>query len=1269
MSRPVRTESLGAYEIASLAERMSYMFGLRVGFVAAVLIAAALAPDLVGLSVGKIALMSGIYLAICGLGELVRGALGSRGLPMVTFGLMIDGIFLACVGYVTGGTQSPLRFLVYIHLIGVTILASYRTGLKIALWHSLLIFAALYGETLGVLRASDPVLQLSDRAPMLFQRLSILNVTALWFVALGAAAVSSINERELRRRKVDLEGLADMASELENLSDPQEIANLIVDEVVRHLEFKRGVLMAAIEGEQMVVATAKTTGLPVVEVGWDDIVRRAWEGRSPVLVKRLDPKSAPRLGRFLPEARNVVVVPLLAEGVALGVLALEFAGRRSRVGRQAISTVSQFASHGARSLRNAWLMTAVQRMAETDPLTGVANRRVFEERLARELSRAIRSGEQLTLAMVDVDDFKSFNDTFGHRAGDEALKAVADALVGACRDFDVVARYGGEEFAVILPKCLTEESGITTERLRKGVSEVKASRRITASAGAATFPSDATDPEALIKAADEALYASKRTGRDRVTLFRRLADATAGTGSAEDITQSAQNQAARRSVARGDDGERPRVLARAGVKLRALEDPSLIHQPVMEAARSLVGAVPAIQILFAAGGDTEFEILATYGSVGNRVGSKVSRIGADPIRVALLEERSVESADKAAGEVWGFNPLPSSIFAIPLIVRSELRGAIVVGSVGGLSEDAKYALEALAAKATAAMERLSLSEDVRRIEERFQSLIKNSSDVITVVDEEGAIRYQTPSIERLLGYRAQELTGTAFAELVHEDDVPKVVSMLAAPAPAEASSPSEIRIHHRSGRFATVQIVGSDFLHDPSVGGIIITIRDISDRKVLEKELSTLASQDSLTKLANRSFFVEVLQRTIDEGDELDPVTVLLLDIDDFRTVNDGLGHKAGDRLLIEVAERLRGCLRDEDTLARLSGDEFAILLSATSDTKAVSLADRISAALRLPFVIDRQDVVVHASMGIASSGTGRDAGALLQDADTAMSMAKASGKGRYQIFEPGRHADSLRRLELTADMQRAVERNEFELAFQPIVELKSGSVVGAEALLRWNHSRRGGISPVEFIPVAEETGLIVPLGRWVLEQACLQANRWQELVPERPFSVSVNLSVNQLLDPNVATYVSDAISASGLDPSRLILEITENVLMRDSDGTIDRLEELRALGVVLALDDFGTGYSSLGYLRRFPIDILKVDRSFVSDVGSTTDKAALVEAILRIGETLNMSTVAEGIESEEQLGRLRELGCALGQGFYYSQPLPTEDFTAYWSAGDSVSA
>ena len=505
-------------EFASLGERMGYLQALRAALATIVLASGFFATDVVGARIDDLMLVTAGFLLLSASVEGLRRMGRGRGLAAVGGMLLVDGIYLAWVMYQTGGTQSALRFLVYLHLIAVTLLASYRTGLKVALWHSLLFFCVFYAQAANII---DPLERGAEAAS--FETPSFFNVVAFWLVALVTTAFSSINERELRRRKTDLEALARVAASLEDVREPGEVGRILLEGIGSAFGFRRGVVVAAPDRRPPeLLAYQGPDADPSVEPHLDGSVSDAWQRHSPVLLKKIDAATDPQLAALLPFAKNVVVLPLFAEGNPIGAAVVESEPRRTgRIERRVVEMSAQFAAHAALALRNSWLMHEVRRLADTDALTGIANRRTFEASLERELSRAVRNGEQVTLVMMDVDHFKNLNDTHGHQVGDEVLKHVAASLAGGCRDFDVAARYGGEEFAVILPSCSAAESLVAAERLRKGISDSASPVPATASAGVATFPTHAGDAESLIKAADEALYESKRAGRDRVTRSRR----------------------------------------------------------------------------------------------------------------------------------------------------------------------------------------------------------------------------------------------------------------------------------------------------------------------------------------------------------------------------------------------------------------------------------------------------------------------------------------------------------------------------------------------------------------------------------------------------------------------------------------------------------------------------------------------------------------------------------------------------------------------------
>ena len=541
---------------------------------------------------------------------------------------------------------------------------------------------------------------------------------------------------------------------------------------------------------------------------------------------------------------------------------------------------------------------------------------------------------------------------------------------------------------------------------------------------------------------------------------------------------------------------------------------------------------------------------------------------------------------------------------------------------------------------------------------QFRSLVHNASDLITVVGVQGSIRYQSPSASKLVGVTSEALLGTDYLDVVDPEDRQLLEIVFAGLVGSPGgSTTAEYRVRHTDGSSRFVESIVSNLLDDSTVKGLVLNTRDVTERKNLEEELAHQAFHDSLTGLSNRAVFRDRLDHALGLSIRHErSLAVLLLDLDSFKTVNDSLGHNVGDELLVAVGARIEGCARSSDTVARLGGDEFVVLLEEDVDERrSRSVATRMLKVLAEPFEVSDREVFIGASVGIAvSDGGSVDADELIRNADTAMYAAKAAGRGRYEIFQPAMHVRALERFEVQADLRRALGRAEFRLQYQPIVDFATGAIQGVEALIRWMHPSRGLLPPGDFIDAAEETGLIVPMGMWVLEEACRQTVTWREEYPQAAsLWVSVNLSTRQLLESDLVARVREVLERSGLNPSALVLEITEGSLLQGVAETIEKLRGLKSLGVRLAIDDFGTGSSSLGHLRQFPIDVLKIDKSFVDEIATTgSEGPALVRAVVDLAKTLQLETVAEGIEEIEQLTELRSAGCLSGQGFLFARPL-----------------
>ena len=563
-------------------------------------------------------------------------------------------------------------------------------------------------------------------------------------------------------------------------------------------------------------------------------------------------------------------------------------------------------------------------------------------------------------------------------------------------------------------------------------------------------------------------------------------------------------------------------------------------------------------------------------------------------------------------------------------------------------------------------ERVRVLEELRASEERFRTLLSNIPGAIyrCGFDSNWEMEFISDNVEAISGYPASDFIQSrvrTFASIIHPEDQPMVEGTIGEAVDRGEPYIIEYRIIGADGGVRWVYEKGQGvFGPDGSVLWLDGAIFDVTERKLLQEQLAKQAFYDSLTGLANRALFHDradhALARALRNGAR---IAVLLIDLDRFKVINDSLGHHAGDEVLVAVAKRLLTSSRASDTVARLGGDEFVVLLeeNITVDD-AIAVAQRILAILHEPLLCQGREVTIGGSIGIAFSGgispTSTDE--LLRDADAAMFYAKGRGRDRYEVFEPSMHARAIQQLELTNELHRGLQRGEFVLHYLPIWELADRTLIGVEALVRWNHPSRGLLPPNDFIPAAEQTGSIVALGEWVFGEACRQVKAWND-AHGRSLSVSVNISPRQLLDPDLVQRLRTALADNGLDPSSMTLEITEGALMQSAEETRLRLRELKSLGVRLAIDDFGTGSSSLGYLREFPIDEIKIDRTFVrgmvEDPGGGT---SLVRAILGLARALHLEVVAEGIELPEQLDGLRESGCETGQGFIFASPVVADE-------------
>jgi diguanylate cyclase (GGDEF)-like protein/PAS domain S-box-containing protein len=594
------------------------------------------------------------------------------------------------------------------------------------------------------------------------------------------------------------------------------------------------------------------------------------------------------------------------------------------------------------------------------------------------------------------------------------------------------------------------------------------------------------------------------------------------------------------------------------------------------------------------------------------------------------------------------------------IWAGALPSELSVGQSTALSTMGAFVLVFVIRMAGATMEQKEAAEGaVRLSEDRFRSLIQNSSDVTMIIDDEGFFRYLSPAVEQLLGYRPLALVGRRATDYVHPDDQEYLRLRLGDEFQASSDTAVlEFRMLRRDGSCRDVEAVISNQLDRISVGGYVTNVRDITERKKFEELLSHRALHDPLTGLANRQLILEradqMLARSRRSGEQ---VAAFFIDLDNFKDTNDSLGHEAGDRLLQSVAGRLVGLLRTSDTVGRLGGDEFVVLAEGVSlQDGPEAIADRIRQVLRPAFYVEGFESVpltVSASVGIAA-GDRPSAQELLRDADIALYRAKGAGRDQAVVFEAAMQLAATDRLALRTELDIGLTAGQFTLLYQPIVDLTDLHIEGVEALIRWNHPTKGLVTPDRFIPALEDSGQIVDVGRWVLDEACAQLARWRVL--GHRLSMSINASMRQLESDTFVGDVRAALEEHGLDPGDLIIEITETVLMKDAHATVDRLASLKELGVRIAIDDFGTGYSSLAYLRQFPVDVLKIDRTFVAEMTGSPDATALIHTLVELGHTLGLLTLAEGIEHPAQIDGLRSQNCDHGQGYFFSRPVAAEE-------------
>jgi diguanylate cyclase (GGDEF)-like protein/PAS domain S-box-containing protein len=552
--------------------------------------------------------------------------------------------------------------------------------------------------------------------------------------------------------------------------------------------------------------------------------------------------------------------------------------------------------------------------------------------------------------------------------------------------------------------------------------------------------------------------------------------------------------------------------------------------------------------------------------------------------------------------------------------------------------------------------RLTEHQSLALGQQRLAALVRNAADVVLVCDLDTTITYVTPSAESVLGVEPDAILDTPLTDLVVAEDREPFRGLVTGLDAGEDST-VRVRMTHQDGRTLNVEGTVTNLVGEPAVAGLVVTIRDVTARVALETQLTHQAFHDSLTALANRQLFTDRLAHALGRRSGVGrPLVVLFCDLDEFKNVNDSLGHAVGDQVLSAVADRAMRVVRGGDTAARLGGDEFAILLEDTDLSEAMHIAEQLQEALSEPVVVEDDVLTLRASIGLAAATPGELSGDdVLRNADVAMYLAKSRGKGMIAVYDSALHAEALERLQLRGDLQRAVRSDELVAHYQPTIDLKTGKISGFEALVRWNHPTRGLIPPVQFIPIAEQTGLIHAVGSMMLRAACRAAVEFNA-ASVRPLTMSVNVTAAQLARRDFVDEVFTVLNEVGLAPRYLTLEITESALLHDLDAIVDRLAALRSRGIRIAIDDFGTGYSSLAYLRDLPLDILKIDKAFVDTLATDANDAALTASIVAMSRSIHLTTVAEGVEEQAQADWLIDAECDYGQGYLWSRPIPIDE-------------
>lgn len=671
-------------------------------------------------------------------------------------------------------------------------------------------------------------------------------------------------------------------------------------------------------------------------------------------------------------------------------------------------------------------------------------------------------------------------------------------------------------------------------------------------------------------------------------------------------------------------------------------------------AAGLVASIPGVAAVHAVEPGPRF----TYFAVNERAADLLGRSAEDlagldvtelfgpgaQLQLAAIVERAQEQGGPVT--ISTVLPLEDGPVMMEAVVTPYLDGAGHVAQILWAAIDPSGELEAKQALA--------------RSEARFRSLVDNAFDGVGLLDDDGRYTWVSPSLDRLMGLEPGSLLGTSAIDLVHPADVPEAVRQLEATTDAPPGDEGTWigRALHASGEWRYLEVQGTDLRLDPNVGGIVLNVRDITEQhraeealRASEREYRRQALHDALTGLPNRALFDDRTRRALARmGRRHSCLAVLFCDLDGFKWLNDSYGHALGDEVVVEIGNRIARCVRGTDTVARFGGDEFVILCpELDSPEDALVTAERIAEMIRQPAVVGGLELQLTVSIGVSVTDR-RDVEPedLIAQADAAMYEAKRSGRNRVRTFDPSLQQRARSRLEISAQLRRAIPADQLVIHYQPLIALGAGRITALEALVRWEHPERGLLPPAEFVPVAEDTGLMTALGGWVIEQACAQAMAWQDDVP-----VNVNLSPRQLTDPSLLDHVAGTLVATGLAPHRLRFEVTESAVMDDVEQCVRSLEGLRRLGVQVGIDDFGTGHSALAYLRYLPLDFIKIDRSFIAPLGASRRDEAIVRAIIDMAHALDLEAVAEGVETAQQREAVTHLGCDVAQGWYLGHPAP----------------